>query len=82
MLVRKQVRIYQDIETNEPHDCPVWRSSQQLQQQPQEPQQQQSQQSHQQQHQQESDIINVAKAAVRKSISMQMTRAKAVNTFR
>jgi hypothetical protein len=34
-----------DIETNEPHDCPVWRSNQQSQQlQQQQPQQQQQEQ--------------------------------------
>jgi hypothetical protein len=33
-----------DIETGEPHDCPVWRGSQQYQQQPQPQQQQQPRQ--------------------------------------
>jgi hypothetical protein len=36
-----------DIDTDEPHDCPVWKNGQQQQQQQQSPQQGQMQQQHQ-----------------------------------
>ena len=57
-----------DIETNEPHDCPVRRDQ---------PQQQQQQP---QQIQQQTIPINVTKAAARKSILMQIPKVKAANT--
>jgi hypothetical protein len=60
-----------DVETNEPHDCPVRRDQ---------PQTQQTQQGHNSNHKNKGAIYNVTKAADRRSILMQITRAKAVNT--
>jgi hypothetical protein len=59
-----------DIDTDEPHDCPALRNGQQQQQ-----LQQQGQLN-------QGDTTNVTKAAARKSILMQITRAKAANGFR
>jgi hypothetical protein len=63
-----------DIDTEEPHDCPVWKGSQQYQ-----PQQQQRINSSN--HNNKGGIINVSKAVARKSILMQTTKARAENGF-